>query len=680
MSVNDPQPTTAEPAQTELGVSPAPSPPDAAPDPGPAVAPPPPAPCPQCQAARAPEAAYCGDCGYVFSNDAPGPTAVPDGLIAGRYRLTRLIGERAGTARFRGEDVGTANDPLAVVVIRQPIPPTPPGPTAESLPEPGGSVFDFTLPLDPDQATEEMPQGTDPAGWPGVAWEQAILLRAAHLSLPRLIDSFTEDGHNYLVEEVPTGTPLWDAWDREGTTYRDRFTWLIQLAEALDRLHVAGAIVEGLRPEMVVVSPSGLAILADLSDLLPLPLRPDIPLRGGFATAPELLLNPEAVDERADLYTFGALTYALLMGRELTDLDFTLTGMPKPYTDRNPDANPLLARLMGKTFVRELERRFPTEDGALADPTGFAELVAALEACRRNVDRARLDVAAWSTIGMMRSGNEDAVFVHHVTDGRLDDIDEAALILLADGMGGMESGEVAAGLALQALRQTLLAAPPFTASLPVTPPPNDSPPGSTESEAPPPARVTLRRLPIDPDAPDRAPDVHGERVAEALRSANHLVYEAARGGQGVRGMGCTAEVILIDGATAVIGHVGDSRVYRMRRGRLSQVTRDQTVVSRMIELGQLTEEEAETHPRRSELQQAIGGRPDVYPEVYSVGLEPGDWLLACTDGLSNQTPPEVIEAILRDSRSAEKAARRLINQALLNDANDNVTVALVRVS
>ncbi|HJZ93709.1 MAG TPA: protein phosphatase 2C domain-containing protein [Gemmataceae bacterium] len=649
-----------------------------------APASPPPAPCPQCQAARAPDATYCGDCGYVFSNDGPGPTVVPDGLIAGRYRLTRLIGERGGTARFRGEDVGTAMDPLPVVVLRQAVPPTPPSPPAESPPTPGGSVFDFTLPEDPDQATEEIPQGTDPAGWPGVSWEQSILLRAAHLSLPRLIDSFTEDGHSFLVEEIPNGTPLWDAWDSEGTTNRDRFTWLIQLAEALDRLHVAGAIVEGLRPEMVVVSPSGLAIVADLSELLPLPLRPDVQLRGGFATAPELLLNPEAVDERADLYAFGALTYALLMGRELTDLDFTLTGMPKPYTDRNPDAHPLLARLMGKTFVREPDRRFPTEDGALADATGFAELVAALESCRRNVDRARLDVAAWSTIGMMRSGNEDAVIVHHATDGRLDDIDEAALVMLADGMGGMESGEVAAGLALQSLRETLLSAPPFAPAHPITRPPTDTPPASTDADtdadSPPPARVSLRRLPIDPDAPDRAPDTHGERVAEALRAANHLVYEAARNGQGARGMGCTAEVILIDGATAVIGHVGDSRVYRMRRGRLRQVTRDQSVVSRMVELGQLTEEEAETHPRRAELQQAIGGRQDVYPEIYSVGLEPGDWLLACTDGLSNQTPLEVIESILRDSRSAEKAARRLINQALLNDANDNVTVAVVRVS
>jgi len=678
MSVNDPIPPTTESPPIEP-VLPAPAE-------GPAAAelpaaPPelPPAPCPQCNAPRITDATYCGDCGLIFANQpvGPEPTPVPDGLVGGRYRLTRLIGERAGVVRFLGEDVG-AGEPFPVVVVRESAPPPPPPAPPANDPVPTGSQFDFDLPELPEQATEEFPLLVEPAVWPGVAWEQSVLLRAAHLSLPRLIDTFNDDQFRYIVEELPVGAPLWDAWD--GVTNRERFAWLAQLAEAIDRLHVAGALLEGLRPEMVVVSASGVAILSDLADLLPLPLPADVPLRGGFSTAPELLLNPDAVNERADLYAFGALMYALHLGRELSDLDFTLTGMPKPYAERHPDANPFLVRLMAKTFVREVERRFPTEEGALTDPTGFKELIAALHACRRNLDRARLDVAAWSTTGTIRSGNEDAVEIFHSAEGALDDSDEAALILLADGMGGMESGEVAAAMALQALRRTLLRSPPFAPGLPVTPPPDDRLPGANTGDEPAADRSAVLRPNIDRESPERTPDAHSERVAAALREANRQVYEAARGGHGGRGMGCTAEVILIDGATAVIGHVGDSRVYRLRRGKLSQITNDQTVVGRLIELGQLTEEEAETHPRRSELQQAIGGRPEVYPDIYSVVLEPGDWLLACSDGLSNQTPPEVIEAVLRESRSAEKAARRLINQALVNEANDNVTVAVVRVS
>ena len=118
----------------------------------------------------------------------------------------------------------------------------------------------------------------------------------------------------------------------------------------------------------------------------------------------------------------------------------------------------------------------------------------------------------------------------------------------------------------------------------------------------------------------------------------------------------------------------------MRRSKLSQVTRDQTIVGRMVELGQLTEKEAETHPRRSELQQAIGGRPDVYPDIYSVTLEPGDWLLVCSDGLSNQISLAAMQAVFRESRNAERAARRLVNMALADGAMDNVSVAVVRVS
>jgi protein phosphatase len=676
-------------------------------------------PCPQCQAPRPADAGFCGDCGYIFAGgEVAGPTALtlPSGPVAGRYRASELIGERAGVARFRGEDVGGAGDPLPVIVVRQAIPPEPPAP---EKPAPDlDSQLDFELPTEADQATDDLRSPAPSVRWPGVGWEQSVLLRAAHLSLPRLIDSFVEDGFSYLIEEVPAGTPLWEAWDRDGITNRERFTWLVQLAEALERLHFAGAILEGLRPEMVVISPNGFAILADLSDILPLPFTAEVPLKGGFATAPELLLNPEGVDERADLYAFGALVYALLFGRELSDLDFTMTGMPRPILERVPDANPFLARLLAKTFVREPELRFPTDDGAKIDGSGFRELVAALEACRRNLDRVKLDVAAWSTVGMVRGGNEDGVYVHYMCEGRLDDSDEAALILLADGMGGMESGEVAAAMALQTLRQHLFASPPFASVLPpthvpddrpapapvasaetpeppvlepVNPEPNPSPAadwsapepdGLAPAAAEPPAAgpPEIPPLPAGTESPDRTPDAHAERVAAALREANRRVFEAARGQPLARGMGCTAEVLVIDGGTAIVGHVGDSRVYRMRRNRLAQITRDHTIVGRLLELGQLTEAEAETHPRRSELHQAIGGRPDVYPDVYSVSLEPGDWLLVCSDGLTNQVEDGAIQAVLKEARSAERAARRLINLALSEWALDNVTVAVVRVS
>jgi serine/threonine protein phosphatase PrpC len=381
------------------------------------------------------------------------------------------------------------------------------------------------------------------------------------------------------------------------------------------------------------------------------------------------------------------MLYALLLGRELSDLDFTLTGMPRPYLERVPDANPFLARVMTKTFVRDVSERFPSDDLGPGDPTGFRELIAALDACRRNLDRQRIDVAAWSTTGTIRSGNEDAVSVHHTSDFRLDGSDEAALILLADGMGGMECGEVAARIALETLRECLLAGPPFGPTATVAPVTLPEPPVTRLGDIPEsePGEKTVEEIPepqrqAEPGSPERSPEAHAERISAAFREANRRIFETAHASPRARGMGCTAEVVLIDGGTAIVGHVGDSRVYRLNKGRLTQVTRDHTVIAKLVELGQITEEEAASHPRRCELQQAVGGRPEVYPDIYAVTIEPGDWLVVCSDGLSNQTSNNVMQAVLREARNAERAARRFVNMTLAEGAMDNVTVAVIRFS
>src|SRR5207253_10563702 len=103
------------------------------------------------------------------------------------------------------------------------------------------------------------------------------------------------------------------------------------------------------------------------------------------------------------------------------------------------------------------------------------------------------------------------------------------------------------------------------------------------------------------------------KVADALKEANRLVHRAAREKAGRRGMGCTAEAVYLDGRQVVVGHVGDSRTYLLHRGRLVQLTRDHTLVGRMVELGRLTPDQAAAHPRRGELRQAIGCRGYVRP-------------------------------------------------------------------
>jgi serine/threonine protein phosphatase PrpC len=659
----DPVPL-AEPVATVAKAEPAPPP----------TAPSPVRVCALCQAPRKDGQSYCDDCGWVFPADSePAPAEDPvanpadaSARVRDRYELTDLLAERDGVSRFRGLDHGAGTAaPAPVVVLRAPLPaPAEPVPVVEAAP-----------PAEPAEEDEEIlpgfedvPSGASDTGvappmalpfavtepvWPGLAWERCLLENAQHPGLPRALDAFAEGGYEYLVEEVPPGRTLWDAWDDPESTAEQRFGWLKDVAEMLQRLHQLGALVEVIRPDVITVTPGGgRAMLADLADLLPLPLPPNPPIRATHYTAPELVFSPEQADARADLYGFGAMVYALYLGRELTERDFERQGVPKPFVAFFPDAHPLFARVLLKTFCREPADRFPTDEAATDDPTGFAELIRTLDVCRRTIGNVRLEVAAWTTTGMIRSGNEDAFALLHAVESHQDDLGEQALVLLADGMGGYEAGEVAAALAIQSLRRFLLAHRLFGALA------GGPPPG----------------------AGDFSVEACKQQLRDALKDANKQVFQASRGGAaGRRGMGCTAEAVYLDGRHVVVGHVGDSRTYHLHEGRLIQLTRDQTLVNRLLELGQLTPEEAENHPRRSELQQAVGGRPDVEPDLYYGRLSPGDWVVVCSDGVSNHVKPEELQEMLQsEAASAEMAARRLVNLVNLRGATDNATIIVVR--
>jgi serine/threonine protein phosphatase PrpC len=621
-------------------------------------------PCPHCQAPRKGNQAYCDDCGLVFPPDVgevPAAPPAPAGratLLKGRYELGARVAERGDVVRCHGLDRGlTGAESVPVVLLRAPLPPAgPPDTEAEPAPPENavGDEDEDVLPgfdevmFNSGPATEVLPRLPP---WPGVAWEDAVLTKALHPALPAAVDRFAEDGWEYLVEDVPTGRPLWDAWDDPEASADRRFGWLEELAEGLHVLHLAGAVLEALRPEMVVITPEGQARLTDLGDLLPLPLPAGAALRGTPYTAPELVLDGERADARAALYGFGALLYSLVVGRELTETDFERDGVPKPFIPQFPDVHPVLGRLLSKTFCRDVAARFPTDEAGREDPSGFTDLLRTLRVCQRTLDLVRLEVAAWTTTGMVRTGNEDAFALLHAVESRQDDLGESTLVLLADGMGGTEAGEVAAALAIQALRGYLLAQPMFAllAGRPVA----DQAPFQLE---------TCQRL-----------------LREALNEANTQVLAAARDGDGRQGMGCTAEVVYVNGQHVVVGHVGDSRTYHLHDGRLVQLTRDQTLVNRLMELGTLTPEEAEKHPRRSELQQAIGGHAEVDPALYHGALRPGDWVVVCSDGLSNHvTPAELQQMLQEEATSAEMAARRLVNLANIKGATDNATVVVVR--
>src|SRR5262249_22671854 len=123
--------------------------------------------------------------------------------------------------------------------------------------------------------------------------------------------------------------------------------------------------------------------------------------------------------------------------------------------------HPAFGRLMTKTFRKDVEGRFPSDEAAREDATGFVELIRTLRTLGRTLDNVRLEIAAWTTTGMVRTGNEDAFALLHACESRQDDSGERAVVWLCDGMGGYEAGEVPAALPIQVMRRSLVQQKPF---------------------------------------------------------------------------------------------------------------------------------------------------------------------------------------------------------------------------
>jgi protein phosphatase len=643
-------------------------------------------PCPACQAPRQGDSPYCLDCGYLFpppqeaAAELHEPTAKAEGArrLAERYEVIETLPSASNLSRIRAVDHGANGEPTPVMLVCMKNA----ADLARSLPEAGVDAAASAPPLADEGAssenapTEAMFDFSTCLNWPGLGWEFGLLARANHPGLPRVLNHFPDGADYYLVEETFVGRSLWDAWDDPTATPKERFDWLAEVAEALKELHHVGAILEGLRPESVVIKNDGHAAIADLSDLLPLPLPANPPIKATPYTAPELILAANEADARADLYSFGAMIYALYLGHELTEMDFERQGVPKPFVFQFPDAHPLVGRILMKTFVREPSVRFPTDEAQREDATGFTELIRVLRMAGESLGEVRLDIAGWNSSGLMRTNNEDAFALIHTTSGRLHHISDQALIVLADGMGGAAAGEVAAAMAIDGLQRRVLANPLFGAlnqggpTLVLPPAGGMSTSGTTNPDDD-----------LDDEfADDPGPDSWQNALIIALRGINGEIFEAARApGRGRRGMGCTAEVVYTDGHHLVVGHVGDSRTYHYSAAKLAQLTRDHTLVNRLVELGQLTPEEAANHARKNELQQALGGLPHVDPQTAHVELRPGDWVVVCSDGLTNHVDDPTLAEMIQRADSAEMLARRLVNLANLHGGSDNCTVVAMRV-
>ena len=229
----------------------------------------------------------------------------------------------------------------------------------------------------------------------------------------------------------------------------------------------------------------------------------------------------------------------------------------------------------------------------------------------------------------MRQINEDSVLVRQLEHGY-------TLGIVADGMGGHLAGDTASRLAVEAVSEALAS--------------------------------------IEPGV-----SLDGIRAAlnNAILSANEVIYREASADERFHNMGTTIVAVLLKGHEGYIGHIGDSRAYKVAGEQVTRLTEDHTLVNELFKSGQITEEEFESHPRKNVLTRALGTDAEVSVELNPVALAPGEVLLLCSDGLSNMVNRgQLAQVVGSMDILLDEKADRLLQLALLAGGDDNITVAL----
>lgn len=245
---------------------------------------------------------------------------------------------------------------------------------------------------------------------------------------------------------------------------------------------------------------------------------------------------------------------------------------------------------------------------------------------------------AAQSVGMERDHNEDALFVMTGHGDGQEAMPDFGLFMVADGMGGHRSGEVASAISVRTVAKHITS-------------------------------DTILHL-FDPDgrSPDRS--LH-EMISAALEDANQSVVNEVPGG------GTTMTALILLGEQLTIGHVGDSRAYVIDGNGSQVITRDHSLVERLRELGQLTPDEAATHPQRNVLYRAIGQGANLEVDVVSHPVPHGGYVLLCSDGLWGVITDEAIQRIIRTEPTPQLACEELVRAANAAGGPDNITALLI---
>jgi PPM family protein phosphatase len=241
-------------------------------------------------------------------------------------------------------------------------------------------------------------------------------------------------------------------------------------------------------------------------------------------------------------------------------------------------------------------------------------------------------------VGLKREGNEDSFSVD----------DSLGLYIVADGMGGHLAGEIASKIAVEVINKAF-------------------------------------RKWVDQDVgeeiifgePDASLSLKGNYVLGGIRLANRVIYELALEKKEFHGMGTTIVVLLATPSLIIVANVGDSRIYLVREGEIERLSKDHSVVAEQVELGMMTEEEAENSPLRHVLTRNLGSSEEVEPDIFEIEPRNNDRFILCSDGLTDLVSDGELLSITEEEREPAALCKRLVDEVLDRGAHDNTTVISV---
>ncbi len=454
---------------------------------------------------------------------------------------------------------------------------------------------------------------------------QARFERVTSLIHPALLGpehTFVQSERSYLVSPRIPGVHLGERTGR--TSEREAVSWGVQLCQVVGFLHRRGYLCGELPPENLLLDKDGRVRVTQLAMLREKGTDEEwLPISDGYV-APEVYRAGD-IGEQVDVFAIATVLYSLLVGRRLPVEGWLVQYEPPTFY---PDkvVSPGCERVLRKALAPDAKDRYENIDA-------FKSALVAIG----QGSRVR---SAWLTdVGQVREHNEDAVLVEEHGQGTVSGNAFCGLYVVSDGMGGAEAGEIASAITIATIAQDVAKNPT--------------------------------------DNTGQADTAWEGCLREAVEAANTAILAYAKEHPASTGLGATVVAAVVEQQRLSLAWVGDSRIYLWEHGRLSQLSRDHSLVSRLVEIGQLSAVEARTHEHRNVLIRSLGSKEAVVVDTLTCPFKRGARLLLCSDGLTSHVEDHAIADILSRHRDPEDAAMELVVAANAGGGSDNISVVVV---